>query len=42
MSGRYPKIKDGVGFQKGTKENTKIHVNDHKFPKFINEKVTHL
>jgi hypothetical protein len=22
MSGRYPKIKDGVGFQKGAKENT--------------------
>jgi hypothetical protein len=22
MSGRYPRIKDGVGFQKGAKENT--------------------
>jgi hypothetical protein len=34
MSGRHPRIKDGVDFQKGIKENTKIF-NGHKFPKFI-------
>ena len=38
MSGRYPKIKDGVGFQKGAKENTQIHEKGHEFPKFVKEK----
>jgi hypothetical protein len=37
MSGRHPRIKDGVDFQKGIKENTKIF-NGHKFPKFISLK----
>jgi hypothetical protein len=38
MSGRHPMLNDGVFFQKGTKENTKIQVNGQNFPKFINEK----
>jgi hypothetical protein len=38
LSGRHPMIKDGIGFQRGTKENTKIHDNDHNSSKFIKEK----
>jgi hypothetical protein len=38
LSGRHPMIKDGVCFQRGAKENTKIHNNGHEFPKFIKEK----
>jgi membrane-bound ClpP family serine protease len=36
---QHPRIKDGVGFQRGGKENTKIKVNEHGFPKFVKEKV---
>jgi hypothetical protein len=38
LSGRHPRIKDGVGFQRGSKENAKIKVNDHEFHKFAKEK----
>jgi hypothetical protein len=32
LSGRHPRIKDGVGFQKGGKENTKLKVSGQVFP----------
>jgi hypothetical protein len=38
LSGRHHRIKDGVGFQKGAKENTKIQKKGNEFPKFIKEK----
>jgi phage regulator Rha-like protein len=38
LSGRRPRIKDGVGFQRGSKENTKIKINGHELPKFVKEK----
>jgi hypothetical protein len=38
LSGRCPGIKDGVGFQTGGKENTKINVSGKEFPKLVKGK----
>jgi hypothetical protein len=38
LSGRHPKIKDGLGFQRWAKYNTKIHEKSQEFLKFIKEK----
>jgi hypothetical protein len=38
LNGRCPKIKDGVAFQSGGKENTKVKINGHEFSKFVKEK----
>jgi hypothetical protein len=38
MSGRHPRIRDGVGFQRKANENTKIHEKGHEFYKFVKKK----
>jgi hypothetical protein len=38
LSGRHPRIQDGIGFERGTKNNAKIHDKGHEFPKFVKEK----
>jgi hypothetical protein len=38
LNGRRPGFKDGVGFQRGCKENTKVKINGHGFPKLVKKK----
>jgi hypothetical protein len=38
LSGRRPMIKDGLGFQRGGKENTKLKISGHELSKFVKEK----
>jgi hypothetical protein len=35
LNGRCHEINDGVGFQRGGKENTKVKINGHEFRKFV-------
>jgi hypothetical protein len=39
-NGRHPGIKDGVGFQLGGKENTKINAQGKKFSQFVKDKAS--
>jgi hypothetical protein len=41
-SWRRPGIKDGVGFQPGSKDNIKLNAQGNKIPQFVKGKMSHL